>query len=45
MYCQVCGTVNASEKAGVRLCGHFKHSVSLDTVVYYEGVVWVALDN
>jgi len=45
VYCQVCGTVSASEKAGVGMCGPFKQSAFLDTVVYFERVVCVALDN
>ena len=45
MYCQVCETVNASEKAGVGLCGRFKQLVTLDILDYCECVVCVALDN
>jgi hypothetical protein len=45
VYCQVCGTVSANEKAGVAMCGPFKHLVSLDIVVCGECVVCVALDN
>ena len=41
----MCGTVSASEKAGVGTCGPFKHSASLDTVVSCECVVCVALGN
>ena len=28
VYCQLCGPVSANEKAGVGMCGPFKHSVS-----------------
>jgi len=45
VYCQVCGTVSASEKAGVGMCGPFKQLASLDTVVYCGCVVCVALDS
>ena len=45
MHCQVFGPVSASEKAGVGMCGPFKHLVFLDIVVCCECVVCVALDN
>jgi hypothetical protein len=45
VYCKVCGTVSASEKEVVGMSGPFKQSASLDTGVYCECVVCVALDN